>query len=135
LNSFGVNIYDPTGTTILATFSLGSPFLITAAMGHNGPGNGTDVFNFVLNAAEQAQFNALSLNGNDVVGSFVNWGCAGAVSPTCQPANDGQDSLLGFNQASVPVPGPIVGAGIPGIFGLGMLWLARRRQLRNGDRI
>jgi len=132
LNNFGVNIYDPTGTTIVATFSLGAPFLITPAMGHNGPGNGTDVFNFVLTVVQQAQFDALALNGNDVVGSFVNWGCTGAVSPTCQPANDGQDSLLGFNQASVPVPGPIIGAGIPGILAasLTMLGLARRRIFR-----
>jgi hypothetical protein len=128
LNNFGVNIYDATGSTILATFSLGSPFLITAAQGHNGPGNGTDVFNFVLNATEQAQFNAFHFNGSDVVGSFTNFGCSGTVSPTCQPANDGPDSLLAFNQ--VAVPGPVVGAGLPGLFGLLMLGLARFRRLR-----
>jgi hypothetical protein len=130
LNNFGVNIYDATGTTILATFSLGSPFLITAAQGHDGPGNGTDVFNFVLNAAEQAQFNAFHFSGNDVVGSFTNFGCSGAVSPTCQPANDGPDSLLAFQQPAA-VPGPVVGAGLPGLFGLMMLGLARWRRLRN----
>jgi hypothetical protein len=128
LNSIVINIYDPTGTTIVDTFQLASPFLITAAMGHNGPGNGTNVFQFVLNAAEQAEFNSDLLNGNDVVGSAVNWGCAGSVSATCQPANDGPDSLLGFKAAAVP--GPIVGAGLPGLFGLLLLGLARFRQKR-----
>jgi hypothetical protein len=129
LNNFGINIYDATGTNILATFSLGSPFLITSAEGHNGPGNGTDVFNFVLNATEQAQFNAFHFNGADVVGSFTNFGCSSPASPTCQPANDGPDSLLAFNQA-LAVPGPVVGAGLPGLFGLMMLGLARLRRFR-----
>jgi len=30
------------------------------------------------------------------------------------------------------VPGPVVGAGIPGLFGLGLLLLARFRNKRNG---
>jgi hypothetical protein len=129
LNDFGINIYDPTGTTILATFSLASPFLITAEMGHGGPGNGTDVFNFVLNSAQQAQWDGFNFNSNDVVGSFVNWGCSGTVSATCQPANDGPDSLLAFvNPAAVP--GPIVGAGLPGLIaaGFGMFGLNRFRR-------
>jgi hypothetical protein len=33
------------------------------------------------------------------------------------------------------VPGPVVGAGIPGLFGLGLLWLARLRQRRNGKTV
>jgi hypothetical protein len=103
LNSFGVNIYNSTGTTILATFTA-DPFLITALQGHNGPGNGTDVFNFALDAAQQQTWNNFAFNSGDVVGSFVNWGCSGAVSLTCQPANDGPDSLLAFVQPTAAIP-------------------------------
>jgi hypothetical protein len=128
LNSFGINIYDPTGTTIIHTFSLGSPFLITAEMGHGGPGNGTDVFTFVLDSAQQALWDSFHFNSSDVVGSFLNWGCSNAVSTTCQPANDGPDSLLAFQA----VPGPIAGAGIPGLIAAlgGMFGLNRFRRKR-----
>jgi len=34
----------------------------------------------------------------------------------------------GIGNGPLPVPGPIVGAGLPGLIGLGLVWLARRRQ-------
>jgi hypothetical protein len=45
-------------------------------------------------------------------------------------------SLQNFSVATYmppdPVPGPIVGTGLPGLLCLGMLWLARKHQQRNG---
>jgi hypothetical protein len=51
------------------------------------------------------------------------------IPPPDFPANDGPDSVLGFANSSVPVPGPLAGAGIPGIVAgcLGLVGLARRR--------
>jgi hypothetical protein len=133
LNSIVINIYDPTGTTILDTFSLAAGgYIITDAAGHaSGSGNGQGVFQFVLDAAQQAEFNSDLLNGNDVVGSSVNWGCSGTVNATtCQPANDGPDTLLGFKAAAVP--GPVVGAGLPGLISacVGLWALHRNRRKR-----
>jgi hypothetical protein len=132
LNNFGIQIYDASGVAISgATFSLALPFLITAAMGHVGPGNGTDVFDFALNAAEQATWDSFHFASSDVVGSFTNFGCLGAVSSSCQPANDGPDSLLAFVQPAA-VPGPVLGGGLPGLLAglLGLIGLARLRQRR-----
>jgi hypothetical protein len=131
LNSLVINIYDPTGTTIVDTFQLGAPYLITAEAGHaSGSGNGQGVFQFVLDSAQVAEFNSDLLNGNDVVGSSVNWGCSGTASATCQPANDGPDTLLGFKAAAVPAP--IVGAGLPGLISacLGLWGFNRFRRKR-----
>jgi len=126
LNSFGVNIYDPTGTNILATFTA-DPFVITALMGHGGPGNGTDVFNFALDAAQQQTWNNFAFSSGDVVGSFVNWGCSGSVSATCQPANDGPDSLLAFTQPTAAIPESSTWAmTLLGFLGVGLVGMRRR---------
>lgn len=123
-----------TGTTLIDTFSLAAPFQITPAMAALDQGNGNGVLFFGLDAAQQARFTAdvLAHGTGMFVGSAGSWGCPAGTSPspTCMPANDGPDSLL-----AVTVPGPIVGAGIPGLIGacIGFAALARRRINRWRD--
>jgi len=142
LNHLGFTLYTTTdggltyhaisGAGITPTFDLGSIFQITPGM-NDTIGNGKGTNNFVLTALEQTEFNADLAAfgvGNLIVGGFGDWGCPGAQTPACMQANDGQDSLFGFNQASVSVPGPVVGAGVPGaaFAALGLLWLGRGRR-------
>jgi hypothetical protein len=132
LDTLVLTVYAANGTTVLGTFSLASPVNFSAAQLAMQQGNGNSIFDFVLNATEQAQFNAIVAlpgSGSDFAALSSSLGCAGTPSPTCQVSNDGADSFLGFNQAAA-VPGPIAGAGIPGIMGLLLLGFARLRQKR-----
>lgn len=100
--------------TVLAAFINGAPGNIASA--HNGTG-----------------FPDYTLGSfNITVGQDIHAGDQLAFFARIDGANDGPDSF--FIQPS-PVPGPIVGAGLPGAIagGLFMLGLARRRrQAANG---
>lgn len=146
LNSLTLTIYNASaggcvpggaGPTGCAAHALGSfsldPSLVgitaTAADLALQQGNGAAVFNFGLDSTEQTAFNvirAMAGSGNFFAGLSASLGCAGTTTPTCQPSNDGADSFIGFAQ----VPGPVVGAGFPGlVMACGALWgLARRRR-------
>ena len=125
LTALALTIFN--GTTALGTFSLSpseTPLVFSAADLALQQGNGNAVFNFGLNAAEQVQFNS-------IVAMAGSSGFFAGLSSTLTGANDGADSFLAFTQPAI-VPGPIVGAGIPGIVlgCFGMLGLARRRIMR-----
>src|SRR5436190_3009321 len=102
------------GTTALGSFSLASPITFSAADLALQQGNGNAVFNFGLTAVEQAQFNtirAMAGSSGFFAGLSSSLGCGATPPPGCLPSNDGPDSFLGF----VQVPGPVVGAGLPGL--------------------
>lgn len=130
MQSLTLTIYN--GTTAVASFNLLpslAPLQFTAADLALQQGNGNAVFNFGLDATEQAQFNAiLAQPGSSgfFAGLGASLGCPVGAPAGCQASNDGPDSFIAFAQ----VPAPIIGAGFPGLIaGCGaLLALARRRR-------
>jgi hypothetical protein len=148
-NSLVLTLWNTTKTASIS-FSGNAPVNISEALLAAQQGNGNSVFNIGLDAAQQAQYNAfLAANGgaNNVfegLSASFGTGLPGQVCPTggpggapagCFASNDGQESFLAFvqSQATPGVPGPIAGAGIPGlVMALGTLFgLNRYRRRRN----
>jgi hypothetical protein len=141
VNNITVTIYDAAGNVLQiggndVRFSTGA-FELTALQDNLQPGTGSAGFLFILDAAEQAEFAqvlAMSGSGNFVAGVFASFGCSEGAGTCAGPSNGGQDSIFAGPSPSLAVPGPIVGAGIPGLIAacctmLGFQWRRRRRNL------
>jgi hypothetical protein len=128
-NELVLNIYNSSGT-IVGTFGGNDAVLITNEQLAQQQGNGNSVFNLSLTLGEQAEFNTMLANNPGPL--FAGLAAAFGCTPTGCAGNsfDGAESFLGFNQAAVP--GPIVGAGLPGLIsaGLGLFGLNRWRRKR-----
>jgi len=139
-NALTLTLYDINGT-VLGSFSGNGPVDISAALLAAQQGNGNSVFNFGLDAAQQAQYDAILAAAGGAANVFeglrASFGC-GAFGPSvCGTtgnfeSNDGAESFLAFTQSSVAVPGPIAGAGIPGLVAACMgLWGFSWRRRKN----
>jgi hypothetical protein len=134
-NTLVLTLYNSAGVA-LGSFSGNGPVFIDQALLSAQQGNGNSVFDIRLDAAQQAQYDAIINNpanggvNNIFEGLSASFGCV-VVAPGCGPSSDGADSFLAF-----VVPGPIVGAGIPGLVSaaFGMLGFNWHRRRRNGMR-
>ena len=152
-NSLILTLYNSAGVA-LANFSGSQPINISNALLAEQQGNGNSVFNIGLSAAEQTLFNNTLVAAGCTIGVACNTvfeglsasfgtGLPGQVCPGaaiigglpspggCFASTDGQESFLAFQQSAVP--GPIVGAGLPGLVAslFGMIGLNRYRKRRN----
>jgi hypothetical protein len=132
-----LTLYNSAGV-VLGSFSGNAPVDISEALLAFQQGNGNSVFDLRLDAAQQAQYDAiLAANGgaaNVFEGLRASFGCGAQGPAVCGTtgnfsSNDGPESFLAF---VAPVPGPIVGAGLPGLIAacVGMFGLNRWRRRR-----
>jgi len=116
LQSLQLRIFNGT-TQVGPTFSLAAsitPLQFSAADLSLQQGNGNAVFNFGLNAAEQAAFNAIvAMAGSSGfrAGLTSTLGCPAGAPVSCNPSNDGPDTFIGFRQ-NIPEPASIVYLGV-----------------------
>jgi hypothetical protein len=145
INALTLSLYNASNVFV-DSFSIGGRIQYTAADLALQQGNGTGLFIFVLDAAQRAEWNALNPTSTYKIGLFADMGCGAAP---CEPSNDGADSFIaiaGLTPIINPtcpdctptpqaVPGPIVGAGIPGLITacLTLIGLARHRRRRNAE--
>src|ERR1051326_409833 len=119
LTDLTLSLYNPITHTAVTSFSLDHPYDFTEAQVAQGTGQAGWLF--TLNAAEQAIFSGFATNQNLL---------AVTTSATFTNPTGGPENIFALNAAAVP--GPIVGAGLPGLIAgcLGLLALARRRRAR-----
>jgi hypothetical protein len=133
-NELVLNIYTSTGA-LIGAFGGNDAVLITEAQLAAQQGNGNSVFNLLLTPGEQDEFDQMRAAhpGAIFAGLAAAFGCTPA--PCVGAYNDGADSFLAFRQSAAQVPGPIVGAGIPGMIAAcgGLFGLNFWRRRRNGN--
>jgi hypothetical protein len=129
--SMNVQVFNSAGTTVLPTatdvFSITGTGDVTISVVANEPGGGTQTTTFDLLALfgplgpGQNGFTLTAINGESI-NNFTIADSGGIITDFEHYRID----------VAVPVPGPIVGAGIPGVIAscFGLVMLARRRFAR-----
>jgi len=131
INNFGsmnVQVFDSTGTTVQPTatdiFSITGTGDVTVGVVANESGGGTATFTFDLLSLfgplgpGQNFFTLTAING-ETINNFTIGDSGGVITDFEHYRVD----------VAAPVPGPIVGAGIPGLLSgaFGLYWFGRRR--------
>ena len=135
-----LNIYTANGT-LIGTFGGNDAVLISEEQLALQQGNGNSVFDLGLTDGtggtgnEQAEFDAMLAllpPGTQIfAGLAASFGCTPAPC-VIGASNDGAESFIAFRQDQVAaVPGPIVGAGLPGLITACMMMLGLGRYRRN----
>jgi hypothetical protein len=142
LNSLVLTIYN--GTTPVGSFDLSpaSGITFSAADIAAAPGSGTGLFDFVLTAPEETDFNnILDMPGSSgfTAGLAASLGCASTGAPAgCQPTNAGAELFHAFPQSDfaseleeevIPLP-PALPLFATGLGALGLLGWFRKRKPR-----
>lgn len=132
LQSLSLKLYN--GTTVIGVFSIPNPITFLANELAKEPGNGNAIWGFVLDATQQAQWNAL-IASNPLaalaIGLSSSLGCSGTPSTTCVVSNDGPDSFYAIaGSGGVPFNSPVPLPGAVWLFsaGLGGLFMLTRRK-------
>jgi hypothetical protein len=129
LQSLTLGLYN--AGVLIGTFPLANPEQYSQPDLASQPGNGNAVFTYILDAAEQTEFNTLITGislANLEIGLAGSMGCV-VPATGCQASNDGPDSFLALaapgSPALVPIPGAVwlFGTGMVGLLALG-----RRRK-------
>jgi hypothetical protein len=129
LTNLSVQVFNTTGTTVLPTatdvFSITGTGDVKVGVTANEPGGGTQLITFDLLSLfgplgpGQNGFTLTAING-ETINKFTILDVGGTITDFEHYRID----------VAAPVPGPVAGAGIPGLFGLFLLGLARLRQRR-----
>jgi hypothetical protein len=139
INNFGsmnVQVFDSTGTTVQPTatdiFSISGTGDVTVSVVANESGGGTSTFTFdllslfgPLTPNAQNFFTLTAING-ETINNFTIADTGGTIT---------EFEHYRVDIAAAPVPGPIVGAGIPGLIAgaFGLFGFNRFRRKRNGQ--
>ena len=134
-----LTLYNSAGTA-LGSFSGNGPVDISEALLAAQQGNGNSVFDIRLDAAQQAQYNAIINNpanggvNNIYEGLRASFGCGAFGPAVCGTtanfvSNDGADSFLAFDALTPGIPEASTWAMmILGFAGVGFMAYRRRNQ-------
>jgi hypothetical protein len=124
------------GVGVGSNLACGSTCLVSWGNGETGGGGWLNITSTIVGPVNLADTQFVFVHGDGVVSCAGTFQCdptpalwsmsASGVNSPLAPTGVWQS--LGIMTTPVAVPGPVAGAGLPGLLALGVLWLARRRR-------